>query len=72
MPQLPLLSGKQVVRALSGLGYQVVRQTGSHMRLACPGRKSVTVPDYKTIDRSLLARILREARITTDEFCGLL
>ena len=54
MPPLPLLSGRKLVRILGNLGYRVVRQRGSHMRLACPGRKPVTVPDCKTIDRFLL------------------
>jgi predicted RNA binding protein YcfA (HicA-like mRNA interferase family) len=72
MPQLPVMSGRELVRALSGLGYMVVRQRGSHIRLACPGRKSITVPDYKTIDRSLIRKILRDARIMVEDFYQLL
>lgn len=29
------------------VGYMVVRQRGSHIRLECAGRKPITVPDYK-------------------------
>jgi predicted RNA binding protein YcfA (HicA-like mRNA interferase family) len=68
MSQLPVLSGKQLVKFLQKLGYQEIRQRGSHIRLACPSRKSITVPDYKVIDRSLLRKILRDAEMTTDEF----
>jgi predicted RNA binding protein YcfA (HicA-like mRNA interferase family) len=68
MAGLPLLSGKELVRILGRLGYAQVRQRGSHMRLACEGRKSVTVPDYRLIDRSLLRKILRDAELTPEEF----
>ena len=68
MPRLPILSGREVVKTLERLGYRAVRQRGSHIRLTCPGRKSVTVPDYPSIDRSLLKKILRDAELTHDEF----
>lgn len=61
-----------MVQALERLGYSPVRQRGSHIRLTCPGRKSVTVPDYKSIDRSLLRKILRDAELTPEEFEHLL
>ncbi|TEU19373.1 MAG: type II toxin-antitoxin system HicA family toxin [Anaerolineales bacterium] len=32
-PKLPVVSGRQVVRALERIGYRVVRQRGSHIRL---------------------------------------
>ena len=71
MTQLPLLSGQQVVVLLAKVGYRVVRQKGSHMRLEVDGRKPVTVPHYKQIDRSLLRKILRDAELTADEFIEL-
>lgn len=72
MSGLPLLSGKKLVSILSRLGYREVRQRGSHIRLSCPNRKSVTVPDYRVIDRSLLRKILRDAEISADEFESLM
>jgi len=68
MAQLPILSGKEVIQVLEGFGYREVRQRGSHLRLRCPGRDPVTVPNYKTIDRSLLKKILRDAGLTVEEF----
>jgi len=50
------------------LGYREVRQRGSHIRLSCPNRKSITIPDYKVIDKSLLRKILRDAELTTENF----
>ena len=68
MARLPLLSGRGLIKVLNKLGYREVRQRGSHVRLECPGRGPVTVPDYKLIDRSLLRKILRDAELTTNEF----
>ena len=36
------------------------------------GRKSITVPDYKIIDKSLLRKIFRDAELTTEDFYKLL
>ncbi len=63
MPELPLLSANKIIKALAKLGYRQVRQRGSHVRLACAGKKSITVPQYRQIDRSLLIKILRDAEL---------
>ena len=68
MPQLPLLSGHEIVKILERFGYHVVRQWGSHVRLEAQGRRPVTVPDYGEADRSLLRKILRDADISPDDF----
>jgi predicted RNA binding protein YcfA (HicA-like mRNA interferase family) len=70
--KLPLLSGREICKALEKLGYVKIRQRGSHIRLKCPGRKSVTVPNYKEVSRGLLRKILRDAEITVEEFLKLL
>ncbi len=72
MSALPILSGKRLIRILQKLGYHSVRQRGSHIRLECSERKSVTVPNYKTIDRSLLRKILRDAELSSEEFMNLM
>lgn len=46
MSRWPVLSGRKIIRALGKLGYREVSQTGSHIRLRCEGRRSVTVPNY--------------------------
>lgn len=49
-----------LVKALHRLGYQVVRQTGSHIRLHCeqPAAHSLTVPNHAPIKLGTLAAIL--------------
>jgi predicted RNA binding protein YcfA (HicA-like mRNA interferase family) len=74
-PQLPVVSGRQVVRALERAGYRIVRQRGSHIRLrdeSNPNHFPVTVPDHKNLKSGLLRQILRDANLTVDEFLELL
>ena len=67
MARLPILSGRELIRILNQIGYQEVRQRGSHIRLVCPGRAPVTIPNYRTIDRRLLKKILRDAKLTPEQ-----
>jgi predicted RNA binding protein YcfA (HicA-like mRNA interferase family) len=51
-PKLPVVSGRQVVKALQRIGYRVVRQRGSHIRLrdeTNPNHFPITVPDHETV-----------------------
>lgn len=57
-----------MIRILSRIGYAQTRQRRSHIRLECFKRKSITIPNYKTIDRLLLKKILRDAELTPEEF----
>jgi len=74
-PKLPVVSGRQVVKVLQRVGYQVVRQRGSHIRLrddSNPKHLPVTVPDHKTIKPGLLRKILRDADLTVERLLELL
>lgn len=74
-PKLPVVSGRQVVRVLELVGYDVVRQRGSHIRLRDESdleHLPVTVPDHRTLKPGLLRQILRDANLTVDEFSDLL
>jgi predicted RNA binding protein YcfA (HicA-like mRNA interferase family) len=71
MTQLPVLKGREIIVTLSKIGYTQVRQRGSHIRLECPGRKSITVPNH-IVGRGLLRKILRDTRLTVEEFLKLM
>lgn len=71
MPQLPLLSGKEIVKALIKLGYYENRQRGSHVRLVHESMRSVTVPNYDQVSRGLLRKILRDAELSVEDFIKL-
>ncbi len=48
MAFLPVLSGREIVRAFSQDGWQMVRQKGSHMILVKSGHMAtLSVPDHK-------------------------
>ena len=74
-PQLPVISGRQAIRAFERLGYEVVRQRGSHLRMRHPEdpqRQPLTIPDHDTLKPGLLRRLIRDARLGVDEFLELL
>jgi predicted RNA binding protein YcfA (HicA-like mRNA interferase family) len=54
------LSGQDLVRALRALGYQVTRQTGSHLRLTTleHGEHHITIPQHGSLRVGTLAAIL--------------
>jgi predicted RNA binding protein YcfA (HicA-like mRNA interferase family) len=60
-PKLPrYLSGKQLAKILSRLGYEITRQTGGHLRLTTTvnGEDHVTIPDHDHLKVGTLSGIL--------------
>ena len=50
MARLPRLSGREVVRAFESLGWEQVRQSGSHIILVRDShRATLSVPDHKEV-----------------------
>lgn len=75
MTKTPNVGYDQVIKALQRDGWVVVRQKGSHIRLQKHTRTEVlklTVPAHRPIKRSTLAHILKQARLTVEEFQTLL
>ena len=54
------LTGTELIKALSKLGYEVTRQSGSHIRLTTSrnGTHHVTIPDHRPIKVGTLSGIL--------------
>ena len=74
MTKLPVVSGKDAVKALLKVGYDVDHQRGSHIVLrqnASPFRR-ITIPNHKEISKGTLRAIIREAGLTIEEFSELL
>lgn len=67
MPKLPHLSGREIIRALERLGFQVVRQNGSHVVMRC-GSHGCVVPLHKSVKVGTLAGLLRQAQVDVQEF----
>lgn len=74
MSKLPVVSGRQAVKAMRKIGYDVDHQSGSHIALrqiAAPHRR-LTIPDHKELAKGTLRAIVREAGLSVDEFRSLL
>ena len=61
MPRLPQISGRDLIHLLQSLGYEILRQKGSHVRLrrvSAVGEHNITVPDHNTLAKGTLNDIL--------------
>lgn len=67
MPKLPRVSGAQVQRALERLGFQKVRQSGSHVMMKRESRGCV-VPMHAELKVGTLAGVLRQADVSPENF----
>ena len=59
------ISGQELVKALSQLGYSVTRQVGSHIRLSTleNGEHHITIPNHNPIRIGTLSNILNDIAI---------
>jgi predicted RNA binding protein YcfA (HicA-like mRNA interferase family) len=69
MPKLPHLSDMEVQHALERLGFQKVRQSGSHVVMKRES-KGCIVPMHGEVKVGALAGLLRQAEVSPDEFMG--
>lgn len=61
MPKLPPISGSELIKFLASLGYETLRQRGSHIRLrkqTAVGEHNLTVPAHKELAKGTLNDIL--------------
>ena len=71
MPKLPLISSKEAIRALERLGFEQVRQTGSHVVMKKEtedGEIGCVVPVHRELKVGTLSGILKQAQVTVEEF----
>ena len=63
------VSGADLAKTLSRFGYQVTRQTGSHLRLTTQeqGEHHISVPTHKALPLGTLRSVLQEV----GKHCGL-
>lgn len=66
-------NGSDLVRVLLRLGYEVVRQTGSHVRMTTQrnGEHHVTIPNHRPLKVGLLHGLLKDVaahhRVTVEQ-----
>ena len=67
MPKLPHASGAEIQHALERLGFQRVRQSGSHVVMKRDA-KGCVVPMHNEVKVGTLAGVLRQAEVSPEEF----
>ena len=67
MPKFSNLSGQDVIRALERLGFEVLRQSGSHVIMR-RGTSGCVVPNHKEVKAGTVSGVLRQAGVSSDEF----
>jgi len=67
---LPVLKPKEVIAVLEKLGFNMVRQRGSHQQFRHPDGRATTVPVHGSRDLSpiLLRQICKDIRLSTEQF----
>lgn len=71
MPRLRRVSGRRAIRALEKLGFERVRQRGSHVVLkkqTLEGAVGCVVPLHRELAIGTLRGILKQAGVTPEEF----
>jgi len=75
MPKLPLISAKEAIKAFEKIGYQVIRQRGSHIRMRHKidaNKQPINILNYKTLGKGLLRKLLRDTELTIEYFLELI
>lgn len=69
MPRLPTLSGRDVVRVFERFGWQVVRQSSSHIIMVREGSfATLSIPNHREVAKGTLRSLIRAADLSVSEF----
>ncbi|MDB6073757.1 MAG: YcfA family protein [Verrucomicrobiaceae bacterium] len=61
------VNGNEAVRALARLGFEEIRQTGSH-RILRHDNRTVVVPQHKPVKPGTLKGLLEQAGVSLEDF----
>ena len=71
MPKLPRISSREAIPSLERLGFEQIRQTGSHIVMKKETEKGeigCVVPVHRELKIGTLSGILKQAQVTVEEF----
>lgn len=70
MTRFPALDGKEISEELKRFGFLIDRQRGSHVFMKHPDGRVTVVPVHagEVIGPGLFAKILRDVKLTREEF----
>ncbi|MFH1836106.1 MAG: type II toxin-antitoxin system HicA family toxin [Methanobacteriota archaeon] len=74
MSKLPLLKARELAKILKKLGFELIRQEGSHMFFKHQDGRTTVVPKHsgEHIDRGLLTKIIKkDLNLERDDFIKL-
>ena len=74
-PKIPVITAKELIRALKRAGFSKDHQRGSHLTLInVTTNKTVTIPVHTGVDigKGLLRKIISDAGLTVEELKTLL
>jgi len=72
--KLPILSAREVIKALNSVGFEITRRSGSHIILVkfVDNKKlTVVVPKHDEIAKGTLLSIIQQSGMTKKEFLKL-
>jgi len=75
MSKLPILTAQELIKILKKIGFEIIRQKGSHVFLAHEDGRTTVVPVHpgEDIGRGLLRKIIKEdVKISIQDFQELL
>jgi predicted RNA binding protein YcfA (HicA-like mRNA interferase family) len=74
MSKITPLPSKKVIKALENMGFEQVRQKGSHLFLQHPDGRTTIVPVHPTdkIGKGMINKIIKDVKITRDEWIELI
>ncbi|HET9135818.1 MAG TPA: type II toxin-antitoxin system HicA family toxin [Candidatus Kapabacteria bacterium] len=74
MSDFPSLTGKELIKAFSKIGFIVVRIRGSHNVIQHPDGRSTVVPIHsnESLGKGILSKILRDVELSRSELKELL
>ncbi|KHO55017.1 MAG: hypothetical protein QT10_C0007G0003 [archaeon GW2011_AR19] len=71
MAKLPQITANELIRLLEKIGFEIIRQSGSHVFLRRKDGRTTVVPNHpgEKLDRGLLNKILKkDVQISREDF----
>jgi predicted RNA binding protein YcfA (HicA-like mRNA interferase family) len=69
MPPVPILSPSDVIKIFQRLGWQMVRQKGSHIIMTRQGHMAtLSIPNHADVARGTLRSLIAKAGLTVEQF----
>ncbi|MCX6752720.1 MAG: type II toxin-antitoxin system HicA family toxin [Candidatus Nomurabacteria bacterium] len=73
MPKLPRVSAKDLIRVFNKLGFRIITQKGSHIKMQDEDRRTVIIPNHKQIKLGTLKNgIMNPLDISVEQLIKLL